>query len=184
MPVPRMPWRRDPSRAGVCHVCGSVVQSNARSGDSGVLLALQSESGSGCPHKFNFWGLMMKVATFIARILVGLVFVVFGSNAFLNFIHAPLPTGLAGEFFTVLFQSHYVFFVGGIQVLGGALLLANRYVPLGITLLGPVIFNILLYHLLLDHTGGSVAVVVAILWGILFYRYRQNFASLFVQKAA
>jgi hypothetical protein len=47
-----------------------------------------------------------------------------------------------------------------------------------------VIFNILLYHLLLDHTGGPVAVVVAILWGILFYRYRQNFASLFVQKAA
>jgi putative oxidoreductase len=62
-------------------------------------------------------------------------------------------------------------------------LLVNRYVPLGITLLGPVIFNILLYHLLLDHTGGPGAVVVAILWGILFYRYRQNFASLFVQKA-
>ena len=96
----------------------------------------------------------MKVATLIARILVGLVFVVFGSNAFLNFIHAPLPSGLAGQFLTLLFQSHYVFFVGGVQVLGGALLLVNRYVPLGITLLGPVIFNILLYHLLLDHTGG------------------------------
>jgi putative oxidoreductase len=56
----------------------------------------------------------MKVATLIARFLVGLVFVVFGSNAFLNFIHAPLPSGLAGQFLTVLFQSHYVFFVGGV----------------------------------------------------------------------
>jgi putative oxidoreductase len=126
----------------------------------------------------------MKVATLIARILLGLVFVFFGSNAFLNFIHAPMPSGLAGQFLTVLFQSHYVFFIGGVQVAGGALLLANRYLPLGLTLLGPVIFNILLYHLLLDHTGGSVAIVVAILWGILAYRYRQNFAGLFVQRAA
>lgn len=125
----------------------------------------------------------MKIATLIARILVGLVFVVFGSNAFLNFIHAPLPSGLAGQFLGVLFQSHYVYFVGGVQVLGGSLLLVNRYVPLGVTLLGPVIFNILLYHLLLDHMGGSMAVVVAILWALLFYRYRQNFAGLFVQKA-
>ena len=126
----------------------------------------------------------MKVATVIARILVGLVFVVFGSNAFLNFLHGPLPSGLAGQFLTVLFQSHYVFFIGGMHVAGGALLLVNRYVPLGLTLLGPAIANILLYHLLLDHTGGSVAIVVAILWGILAYRYRQNFASLFVQKVA
>jgi putative oxidoreductase len=126
----------------------------------------------------------MKVAILIARILLGLVFVVFGSNAFLNFIHAMLPGGLAGQFLTVLFQSHYVFFIGGVQVAGGALLLANRYVPLGLTLLGPVIVNILLYHLLLDHTGASVAIVVAILWGFLFYRYRQNFSSLFEQRAA
>jgi len=125
----------------------------------------------------------MRVATLIARILVGLIFVVFGSNAFLNFIHAPLPSGPGGQFLTLLFQSHYVLFVGGVQVLGGALLLANRYVPLGIALLGAVIFNILLYHLLLEHTGWPLAVVVAILWVILFYRYRQNFASLFVQKA-
>ena len=125
----------------------------------------------------------MKVATVIARVLIGLVFVVFGSNAFLNFIPAVLPSGLAGQFFTVLFQSHYVLFIGGVQVAGGALLLVNRYVPLGLTLLGPVIFNILLYHLLLDHTGGSMAIVVAILWFTLFYRYRRNFEGLFVQKA-
>ncbi len=125
----------------------------------------------------------MKVVIVIARILLGLVFVVFGSNAFLHFIPMMLPSGLAGQFLTVLFQSHYVLFVSGTQVAGGALLLVNRYVPLGLTLLGPVVANILLYHLLLDHSGWVMAVVVAILWGILVFRYRQYFASLFVQRA-
>ena len=126
----------------------------------------------------------MKIAAMIARILLGLVFVVFGSNAFLHFIPAIFPSGLAGQFLSVLFQSHYVLFIGGMQVLGGTLLLVNRYVPLALTLLGPVIVNILLYHLLLDHTGGILAIIMAICWGLVFYRYRQNFAGLFVQKAS
>ena len=83
----------------------------------------------------------MKIAAMIARILLGLVFVVFGSNAFLHFIPAIFPSGLAGQFLSVLFQSHYVLFIGGMQVLGGTLLLVNRYVPLALTLLGPVIVN-------------------------------------------
>jgi hypothetical protein len=126
----------------------------------------------------------MKIATTIARILLGLVFVVFGSNPFLHFLPMVLPPGLAGQFLSILIQSHHVLFIGGIQVLGGALLLVNRYVPLALTLLGPVIVNILLYHLLLDHTGLIVAIIVAICWGIVFYRYRQNFAGLFAAKAS
>jgi putative oxidoreductase len=126
----------------------------------------------------------VKIATLIARILLGLIFFVFGLNAFLNFIPAVLPSGLAGQFVTVLFQSHYVLFIGAFQVAGGALLLVNRYVPLALTLLGPVIVNILLYHLLLDHTGAGVAIVVAILWGILAFRHRQYFSSLFVQRTS
>jgi putative oxidoreductase len=60
----------------------------------------------------------MKIVVLIARILLGLVFLVFGLNGFLNFLPmGPLPTGLAGQFVTVLFQSHYVLFVSGIQVL-------------------------------------------------------------------
>jgi putative oxidoreductase len=125
----------------------------------------------------------MKVVTVIARILLGLVFVVFGSNAFLHFLPAVFPAGLAGQFLTVLFQSHYVYFIGGVQVVGGALMLVNRYVPLGLTLLGPVIVNILLYHLLLDHMGGGVAIVVAIFWVVVAWRHRQAFAGLFVQRA-
>jgi putative oxidoreductase len=64
------------------------------------------------------------------------------------------------------------------------LLLVNRYVPLGLTLLGPVIVNILLYHLCLSHAGVGLAILVAILWGFLLLRNRQYFASLLVQKSS
>lgn len=127
----------------------------------------------------------MKIAALIARILLGLIFFVFGLNGFLQFIPAgTLPGGLAGQFITALFQSHYVLVVSAFQVAGGLLLLVNRYVPLALTILGPVIVNILLFHLLLYRTGISMAIVVAILWGILAVRHRQYFASLFVQRTA
>ena len=125
----------------------------------------------------------MKIATIIAQVLVGLVFVVFGSNAFLHFLPAVLPPGVGGEFLGILFTSKYVLFVGGVQVVGGALVLANRYVTLGLTLLGPVIVNILLFHGLLSHAGWQPGVVVAILWIFLFSRYKKNFAGIFAAKA-
>jgi putative oxidoreductase len=125
----------------------------------------------------------MKIATIVAQVLVGLVFVVFGSNAFLQFLKGPLPPGQAGEFLGILFASKWALVVGGVQVIGGALLLVNRYVPLGLTLLGPVIFNILLFHALLSHPGAGPGIVVAILWIFLFWRYRNNFAGIFAAKA-
>jgi putative oxidoreductase len=125
----------------------------------------------------------MKIVVLIARILLGLVFFVFGLNGFLHFIPMKeLPPGLAGQFVIALLESHYVLFVSALQVVGGALLLINRYVPLGLTLLGPVIVNILLYHILLYHIGLGMAIVVAILWCIVAYRERQYFSGLFVQK--
>jgi len=125
----------------------------------------------------------MKIAVIVARILLGVIFVFFGLNGFLQFIKAPLPTGLAGQFLMVLFQSHYVLFVSAVQLVGGALLLLNRYVPLALTLLGPVIVNIILYHLLLSPEKAQLAVVATVLWIFLFYRYRQYFSGIFVQKA-
>jgi putative oxidoreductase len=124
----------------------------------------------------------MKIVTLIARILLGLMFFVFGLNPFLNFLPAVLPPGLGGQFLNILIQSHYVMFIGAVQAAGGALLLINRYVPLALTLLGPVIVNILLFHLLLSHAGAPLAIIVAILWGVLFFRHRQNFSGLFVQR--
>ena len=125
----------------------------------------------------------MKIAVIVARILMGLIFVFFGLNGFLQFTKAPMPTGLAGQFLMTLFQSHYVWFVCAVQIVGGVLLLVNRYVPLALTLLGPVIVNIILYHLLLNPTAAQLAVVASICWLFLFYRYRQHFSGLFVQKA-
>ena len=89
----------------------------------------------------------MKIATIIARVLLGLMFVVFGSNIFLRFVPMPpLPATLAGDFSKALIQSHYIYVVGLLQVIGGLLLLIGCCVPLGLALLGTVIVNILLFQ--------------------------------------
>jgi uncharacterized membrane protein YphA (DoxX/SURF4 family) len=127
----------------------------------------------------------MRIAALIARILLGLIFFVFGLNGFLHFIPTgPMPAGLAGQYVTVLMQSHYILIVAACQVLGGALLLVGRYIPLALTILAPVIVNILGYHLLMDLKGIPMAIVVTILWAIVFYRHRQYFSGLFAQKTA
>src|SRR5437867_13117767 len=102
----------------------------------------------------------MKIVTIIARSLLGLIFVVFGSNMFLHFIPMPPPPeGPAREFMTALFLNHYLYVVGALQVAGGALLLIGRKVPLGLTLLGPVIVNILCFHVLMAPAGLQVGSV-------------------------
>ena len=122
----------------------------------------------------------MKTVILIARLLLGLIFVVFGLNGFLNFLSmGPMPTGLAGQFIGALFQSHYFFVVAGLQIVGGLLLLVNRFVPLALVLLGPVIVNILLYHLFLNPAGIALALLVTILWFIVFYGHRQYFSGIF-----
>jgi putative oxidoreductase len=126
----------------------------------------------------------MKVAVVIARILLGLIFVLLGSNAFLKFLPIPpMPPGSARDFLYALVDSHYVFVVSGCQVLGGMLLLINRYIPLALTILGAIIVNILSYHIFMMPAGLPLALFTAILWAFLFYRYRQNFTGLFLEKA-
>jgi putative oxidoreductase len=125
----------------------------------------------------------MKIVILVARLLLGLMFVVFGLNGFLNFINmGPLPTGLAGQFIIALAVSHYFWVVAGLQVVGGVLLLVNRYVPLGLVLLGPVVVNIVLYHVFLNPTGLGMALAVAVLWLIVFYGHRQYFSGIFIQR--
>jgi putative oxidoreductase len=126
----------------------------------------------------------MKIVTLIARILLGLISVVFGLNGFLNFLSmGPMPTGLAGQFMGAIFVSHYYWVIAALQVVGGVLLLVNRYVPLALVLVGPVIVNILCYHVFLNHAGAPPAIVVTILWFIIFYGNRQHFSGIFVQRA-
>jgi hypothetical protein len=126
----------------------------------------------------------MNIAVIIARLLLGFTFVFFGANGLHPFLPmGPMPTGLAGQFVAVFAQSHWVTIVATVQVIAGLLLLVNRYVPLALALLGPVIVNILVFHLLMNLAGIPPGVVVTILWLFLFYRYRGNFAGLFVAKA-
>lgn len=125
----------------------------------------------------------MKIGTLIARLLLGLIFVVFGLNGFLNFLSmGPMPSGLAGQFIGALVMSHYFWVVAALQIAGGALLLVNRFVPLGLVLLGPVIVNIICYHVFLKLAGIPLAILITVLWLIVFYGHRQYFSGIFVQR--
>ena len=121
----------------------------------------------------------MKIATIIARSLLGLIFVVFGSNMFLHFIPMPPPPeGPARDFMTALFVSHYLYVIGAVQVVGGLLLFTGRWTPLGLTLVGPVIVNIVSFHALMAPAGLPMASIVSALGVFLLWRYRGNFAGL------
>lgn len=125
----------------------------------------------------------MNIAVVAARILLGLAFVAAGASGFfLSNNPPPAPPGLAGTFQDVFFQSRWVLFVDAIELLAGALLLANRFVTLALTLLGAVIANIIAYHITLMPAGLPAAAIVTLLWGIVAVRNRSSFAPLFVAK--
>jgi putative oxidoreductase len=126
----------------------------------------------------------MKTTTVIARFLLGLIFLVFGLNGFLHFIPAPPPTGTAGQFLGALFVSHYLVPIFLLQITSAVLLLVNRYVPLALTLLAPIIVNILLIHILMAPEGLPLAIVVTVLWFLVFLRVRSAFAGLLQQRVA
>ena len=127
----------------------------------------------------------MKIASVISRYLLGLIFVVFGLNGFLHFIPMPPPKGaLAAQFGGAIFASHYWIVVFGVQLLGGVLLLLNRYVVLALVLLGAVIVNIFFFHAFMAPEGLPLAIVVVLLWAILAVRYKQYLSGIFVQRAA
>ena len=126
----------------------------------------------------------MKIVTVIARILLGLLFLVFGLNGFLHFIPMQPPTGLAGQYMGALFLSHYLVVVFVLEAVAGLLLLINRYVPLALVLLGPVIVNIVLFHACLAPAGLPIALFAVTLWLVVFAGVRGAFAGLLVQKTA
>ena len=120
----------------------------------------------------------MKYAVISVRVLLGLTFAVFGSNAFLHFIPMPPMQGLPGQFIGALFGSGYIYAIAGVQVVGGLLLLIGRFVPLGLALLVPVIVNIMLYHIFLDPSGLSMAIFISVLALFLLWVHRDRFAPL------
>ena len=120
----------------------------------------------------------MNKVSLVARILLGVVFSVFGLNGFLHFIPGPMPTGMAGQFATILAASHYMIVVSTLQLVAGILLLLNQYVPLALTLLAPVIVNIVLFHAFMAPSGLGLAIFTTILWILAAYRVRSAFAGL------
>jgi len=121
----------------------------------------------------------MKVLTIIARILLGLIFVFFGSNGLLHFLPMPpLPQGVTGEFLHSFFASGYVYVISGFQLIAGLLLLIGKFVPLGLTILGAIIVNIWAFHLLMAPEGLPPAVVVTVLELFLVWSYRDRFAGI------
>lgn len=126
----------------------------------------------------------MKTAALVARLLLGLMFVVFGLNGFLHFIpQPPPPPGPAGQYLGVLSTTHFLVPVFLLQLVAGVLLLANRFVPVALVLLGPVIVNILLYHALMAPAGLPPALVALVLWLVVFYSVRAAFAGVLAVRA-
>src|ERR1700719_2120747 len=125
---------------------------------------------------------IMRTVSLVAQYLAGVIFLVFGLNGFLNFIPLPPPGGVAGQFMGALYVSHYLWVIFGFQVIGGLLLLVNRYVPLAVAILAPVIVNILTFHVLMAPSGLPVALLVAMLWTAIFIEVRPAFSGLFQSR--
>ena len=124
----------------------------------------------------------MRIAAAIARYLAGVIFLVMGLNGFLNFIHFPPPTGTAAQFMGALYVSHYLWAIFAFQVVGGALLLVNRYVPLAVAILAPLLVNILVFHITMAPAGLPLALFVALLWAVIFIDVRPAFSGLFQSR--
>jgi putative oxidoreductase len=124
----------------------------------------------------------MRIASVIARYLAGVIFLVMGLNGFLNFIPLPPPGGVAGQFMGALYLSHYLWVIFAFQVIAGVLLLINRYVPLAVAILAPVLVNILTFHALMAPSGLPLALFVALLWIVIFIEVRPAFSGLFQSR--
>jgi putative oxidoreductase len=124
----------------------------------------------------------MRTVSTIAQYLAGVIFLVFGLNGFLHFIPFPPPSGVAGQFMGALFVSHYLVVIFAFQVIAGVLLLVNRYVPLAVAVLAPVIVNILCFHALMAPSGLPLAAFIAVLWTLVFVDVRPAFSGLFQSR--
>ncbi len=120
----------------------------------------------------------MKTVVLVCRILLGLMFFVFGLNNILGFLKMPPPSGDALTWIGILQEHHWMTFVGVIMTVAGLLLLVNRFVPLALTLLAPIVVNILLYHALLWPHGAAPAILALVLELVLIAFYFRSFVPL------
>lgn len=125
----------------------------------------------------------MKITIIGARILLGLVFVVFGLNYFLKFLEVPPADGDAATWMGILFTSGYLMIVKILEIVGGALTASGRFTPLGLVILGPIVINIALYDLFLAKAFNPLGAGLAALSLFLLVMYRKSFAGLLAKPA-
>jgi uncharacterized membrane protein YphA (DoxX/SURF4 family) len=129
-----------------------------------------------------------NISVLIARIILVLIFFLFGLNFFLHFIpNNSQPEGKAAAFLGGLFQSGYIFpLIKIIETISGVLLLANRYVALILVILMPISINILLFHSVLEPGGTPITISLLIIATQLFlaWSYRNSYKQLFIAKPA
>ena len=126
----------------------------------------------------------MQKVVMVARLLLGLVFTVFGLNVFVGFLPAPEMPEAAGSFYGALLGSGYLVpLLGATKLTAGIFLLAGILVPLALTLLAPVVVNIVLFHVFLDPAGMPIAIVVLVLEVFLAWGYRDSFKGVLDLRA-
>lgn len=119
----------------------------------------------------------------IARYLLGTVFFVFGLNGFLHFIPTPPPSEKVLPFMTGMMSTGYFFpLLKATEVTSGFLLLSNRFVPLALVLLSPIIVQIAAFHLFLDGSGVGMVVVLLVAQGYLGWAYRSYFRGVLTAR--
>ncbi len=118
-----------------------------------------------------------RVIAAIVRVLMGLAFFVFGLNGFLNFI--PQPKEAPPDFAVALFKTGYMMpLVMGTQLLVGILLLINRFVPLALALITPILVGIVTFHIFLAPSGLAPGVALFLMNLYLAWAYRKAFAPM------
>jgi uncharacterized membrane protein YphA (DoxX/SURF4 family) len=121
----------------------------------------------------------MRLIVPVARVLLGLVFLVFGLNFFFQFMPMPPMAGPAGAFAGALFATGYMFpLIKVTEILGGLMLLSGRFVPLGLVLLAPIIVNIAAFHVFLTPGEVGMSAVLVAIEAFLGWSYRDSFRGL------
>lgn len=119
-----------------------------------------------------------------ARLLLGLIFVVFGLNFFLHFIPMPPPGPQeAQDFLGALFKVGYMFpIIKVLEIVFGLALLAGIFVPLALIVLAPIVVNIALVHFILDRSGAPMAALLIVLMLVVAWAYRASFTPILKAK--